>query len=83
MLSERFGQDNEAWLEICRNILRSYDSVAHLTDLERSAVPYVILANQFVYFAWFAGQDRYAELLETNKQMTLWLIGRFEELKDI
>jgi len=43
----------------------------------------MILANQFVCLAWFAGQDKYAELFETNKRMTLWLIARFEELKNI
>ena len=83
VLSERFGKDNEAWLETYRDILWGYDSVAHLTDEERRAVPYVILANQFVCVAWFAGQDKYAELLETNKQMTLWLLDRFEQLKNI
>lgn len=83
VLSESFGKDNELWLEVYRNIICGYDSVAHLTDVERKAIPYMILANQFVCVAWFAGQDKYAELFETNKRMTLWLIARFEELKDI
>lgn len=83
VLSERFGKDNEKWLAVYRNIVCGYDSVAHLADEERKAVPYVILANQFVCVAWFAGQDKYAELFETNKKMTLWLIDRFEELKSI
>ncbi len=83
VLSESFGKDNEKWLDIYRNIICGYDSVAHLTDEERKAVPYVIFANQLVCVAWFAGQDKYAELFETNKHMTLWLIERFEELKDI
>ena len=71
------------WLEIYRNILCGYDSVAHLTEAERKAIPYIILANQFVCVAWFAEQDKYAELLEINKGMTAWLMERFEELKDI
>lgn len=83
VLSENFGKDNDKWLEIYRNIIRGYDSVAHLTDVERKAIPYVILANQFVCVAWFAGQDKYAELFGTNKKMTLWLIDRFKELKSI
>ena len=83
VLSERFGKDNEKWLAVYRNIICGYDSVAHLTDEERKAIPHVILANQFVCVAWFAGQDKYAELFETNKKMTLWLIDRFEELKNI
>lgn len=43
----------------------------------------MILANQFVCVAWFAEQDKFAELFETNKKMTLWLIDHLEELKDI
>ena len=83
VLSETFGQYNDSWLEIYRDIICGYDSVAHLTEEERRAIPYVILANQFVCVAWFAEQDKYAEILEINKQMTLWLIEKLEELKDI
>lgn len=57
--------------------------MAKLTEAERNAIPYVILANQFVCVAWFAEQDKYAEIYETNKRMTAWLIERFGELKDI
>ena len=83
VLSETFGRENDLWLEIYRNIICGYDSVAHLTDAERKAIPYMILANQFVCVTWFAEQDKYAELFETNKKMTLWLIDRFESLKKI
>ena len=83
VLSETFGQDDERWMEIYRDIICGYDSVAHLTDTERQAIPYVILANQFVCVAWFAGQDKYAEIFEINKRMTAWLMDHFEELKDI
>ena len=83
VLSETFGQDNAGWLEIYRDIICGYDSVAHLTDAERKAIPYIILANQFVCVAWFAEQDKYAEIFETNKRMTTWLIEKMEELKDI
>ena len=80
VLSETFGEDNGKWLEICRDIICGYDSVAHLTADERKAIPYIILANQFVCVAWFAEQDKYAEILEINKQMTQWLIRNFEAL---
>ena len=46
-------------------------------------MPYIVLANQFVCVAWFAEQDKYAEIFETNKRMTVWLIENMEELKDI
>ena len=83
VLSETFGQDNDRWLDIYRDIICGYDSVAKLTDAERKAIPYIILANQFVCVAWFAEQEKYAEIFETNKRMTLWLIEKFEKLKDI
>ena len=83
VLSETFGKDNALWLEIYRDIVCGYDSVAKLTKSEREAIPYVILANQFVCVAWFAQQDKYAELFETNKRMTAWLIEKWEDLKDI
>ena len=83
VLSETFGQHNDKWLEIYRDILWGYDSVARLTEEERKAIPFIILANQFVCVAWFAEQDKYAELFEINKRMTAWLIGKFDELKDI
>ena len=83
VLSETFGRNNDRWLGIYRDIICGYDSVVHLTDAERNAIPYVILANQFVCVAWFSEQDKYAEIFETNKQMTAWLIEKFEELKDI
>ena len=83
VLSERFGKDNESWLEIYRNIICGYNSVAQLTEAERKAIPYVLLANQFVCVAWFAGQNKYADLFETNRRMTRWLIDQFEELKKI
>jgi hypothetical protein len=57
--------------------------VAHLSSDERKAIPYMILANQFVCVAWFSEQDKYAEIFEINKRMTAWLIEKFEELKDI
>ena len=83
VLSETFEKNNESWLQVYRDIICGYDSVAALTKDERKAIPYIILANQFVCVAWFAEQDKYAELFEINKKMTLWLIGKFEKLKDI
>ena len=68
VLSETFGQDNDKWLEIYRDIICGYDSVDHLSEEERRAVPYMILANQFVCVAWFSEQDKYAEIFEINKR---------------
>lgn len=83
VLSESGGDPKrwERWLEIYRNILRGYDSVVKLTEAEWQAAPYITLANQLVCVAWFSEQEKYTELLETNKQMTKWLAEHFEELK--
>ena len=83
VLSESFGDDNGPWLEVYRDIICGYDSVAKLTESERRAIPCIILANQFVCVAWFSEQDKYAEIFETNKRMTAWLIEKFGELSDI
>ena len=83
VLSETFGQDNDGWLEIYRDVICGYDSITRLTAEERRAIPYVLLANQFVCVAWFSEQDKYREIFETNKKMTNWLISRWEALKDI
>ena len=83
VLSECFGDIHEGWTDIYRSIIYGYDSVARLTEEEREAIPYMILANQFVCVAWFWEQDKYAELFETNRRMTLWLMEKMEELKAI
>lgn len=83
VLSETFGEDNEHWLDIYRDIILGYDSVVKLTQQERRAIPYVILANQFVCVAWFSEQDKYREIFEINKKMTQWILARFEELGKI
>ena len=85
ILSESFEPGNEAklakWLQIYKNIITGYDDVAKLTKEEKQAIPYVVLSNQLQALAWFAGQEKFQELYETNKKMTEWMIGVFEELK--
>ena len=76
VLSETFGADNDKWLDILAEMVRGYDSVASLTEEERRAIPYVILANQFVCVAWFSEQDQYRDIYETNRKMTRWLMDK-------
>ena len=80
VLSETFGQNHDKWLAVYRDIIFGYDSVVHLTELEKSAIPYMILANQFICVAWFSEQEKYQEIYEVNMQMTKWLISKFDEL---
>lgn len=85
ILSESFDGNDHAglstWLETYRNIVRGYDNAMQLTDKERVALPYVVVAEQMTSTAWFSEQNRYAGLFETNKRITQWLISVFDELR--
>ncbi len=84
ILVESFDScDQTKWPEICRQLLYGYDSVLHLLPEEWEAFPYIILANQLICVAWFAEQEQYPELFDTNKRMTLWLAEHFEQLRQI
>jgi Ser/Thr protein kinase RdoA (MazF antagonist)/AraC-like DNA-binding protein len=83
VLSETFDQGCGKWLDIYQDIICGYDSVAHLTEEERRAIPYVILANQFVCVAWFSEQEKYAEIYEINKKMTCWLLENYERMAEL
>ena len=74
ILSENFAGERERWPALFREILEGYDSQVHLTQAEWKAAPYVVLANQLVCVAWFAEQEKYREILQTNIAMTQWLI---------
>lgn len=80
ILSELPKESWSRWLSISREILAGYDGVVSLTDEERAAVPYIILANQMVCTAWFAGQDKYAELLRTNAAMTRFIAEKLDAI---
>ena len=85
ILSEIFNSADDAmldsWLHLYRGIIMGYHSVIHLTEAEQKAVPCLILANQLVCIAWFAENPKYAELLDINKRMTLWLTAHMDALK--
>lgn len=84
ILSETFEAGKEekllAWTEVLKEIMYGYDSVVKLTDAEKKAVPYMILANQFVSTAFFAGKDKYEEIYKTNKAMTEWIAGNPDKM---
>ena len=85
ILSESFEEGNEEklakWIQIYKNIVYGYDDVVKLTVEEKQALPYVVLSNQLLALAWFAGQEKFSEVYETNKKMTEWLIKVFDELR--
>ncbi|MBQ6163922.1 MAG: phosphotransferase [Clostridia bacterium] len=87
ILSETYEDGNEAlflqWVEVLKEIMLGYDSVVRISDQEKEAVPYMILANQFVATAFFADKDKYAELYKINKKMTEWIVGNMDKVKII
>ena len=63
-----------------KEIMYGYDGVVKMTDGEKKAVPFMILANQLVSTAFFAGKDKYEELYKTNKAMTEWIAGNLDKM---
>ena len=84
ILSETFEDGNEEkflkWIEVMKEIVLGYDSVVKMSESEFKAVPYVILANQFVATAYFSDKDKYQELYETNLKMTKCIVKHFEKM---
>lgn len=84
VLSELFPEsswDAEGWLNVYRGIISGYDEIQPLTAAERKAIPYVLLANQFVCVSWFSRQAQYEDVFKTNVEMTRWILGHFDELR--
>ena len=85
ILSETFETGNdercEKWITILQGIMYGYDSVVKISEREKEAVPYILLANQFIAAAWFAGKEKYQAVWETNIRMTEWMCRNFDRLK--
>ena len=77
VLSETFPREPERWLGCWKGLLEGYGPA----ESERRAAPLVLLGSQFVCVAWFAEQEKYRDIFETNKKMTHWLLERFDALK--
>lgn len=74
ILSETWGKmDISAWKNVLNGILEGYHEICPLTMEERNAVPFLILANQFIFTAWTAEREKMQPIAEINRQMTLWL----------
>lgn len=84
ILSETFEEGNEAlltkWIAVMKEIMYGYDSVVKMTEKEKEAIPYMILANQFVSTAFFAGKDKYKDQYAMNRKMTEWIAGKLDKM---
>jgi len=85
ILSESFAENDNRklskWIEIYKNIISGYDSVAKLSNEERKAIPYVVLSNQLVCTAWLSEQDKYEDICRINKEMTKWVADNIDKLQ--
>ena len=83
ILSETFEDKEEMllkWTSVMKEIMYGYDSVVKMTESEKEAIPYMILANQFISTAFFADKDKYEELYKTNKKMTEWIARNLDKM---
>lgn len=84
ILSETFEEGNEVlltkWIAVMKEIMHGYDSVVKMTEKEKEAIPYMILANQLISTAFFEGKDKYEKIYETNKKMTEWIAGNLDKM---
>lgn len=84
IMSESFEAGNteklKQWVDVYKNIMYGYDEVVKLSENEWKAIPYVVITNQLISTAWFAGQEKFQELYEINRQMTEWMLQNFDNL---
>ena len=85
ILSETYEEGNEKklnkWITVMKEIAYGYDAVAHLSDEEKEAFSYVILSNQFIATAWFAGKEKFQSIFEVNVKMTNWILQNMKLMK--
>lgn len=80
ILSESFGRpDQEEWSAVYRNIFEGYDAVMGLSEIEKQAIPILLLANQCIFTVWFSEQSRFQKLAAINREMLEWLMEHREQ----
>lgn len=79
VLSEIFERDDLPWREnwpaFCKAVLEGYDSVSPLTEAEWAAVPTMLIGNEVLCLAAFAGSSKFRDVFEVNARMLPWMIG--------
>ncbi len=68
---------SRCWPNMLEEILNGYHMVRPLSCAEQTVVPYVILSIQMLCVAYFADQERFHTLCETNIRMTQLLLNHF------
>ena len=68
------------WIEVYQNMIHGYDTVVHLSEEEKQAVPYVVLSIQLICVGYFSGIEKLEPLAKTNIAMTGWIMEHMDEL---
>lgn len=62
----------DKWPEI-QGVIQGYDKIAHLTDAEKQAIPYIIYSIQLIFIAWLIDHDVHKDLALQNRKMLIWI----------
>lgn len=83
VLSEVFERDELPWQEnwpvFCKAVLAGYESVSPLSEAERSGIQTIMLGNEVIALAAFAGSSKYRAVFETNRRMLPWMLAHMPE----
>jgi len=83
VLSEVFGREDLPWQEnwpvLVRALAEGYDSVSPLSAAERAAMPTLMLGNEVLCIAAFAGSSKHREVFEVNMRMLPWMMENMPE----
>ena len=78
VLSEVFDRDKFPWQDnwpvFCKAVLEGYNSISPLTEAEWAAVPTMLIGNELLCLAAFAGSSKYRAIFETNQRMLPWMM---------
>lgn len=83
ILSENFEGEEDVmnkWVPLYRGMIRGYNEVVHLTELEKKLLPYVIWSVQLICVAYFADKEQFAKLAKVNEQMLELFLKQKEAL---
>lgn len=83
ILSENFEGEEDVmnkWVPLYRGMIRGYNEVVHLTELEKKLLPYVIWSVQLICVAYFVDKEQFAKLAKVNEQMLELFLKQKEAL---
>ncbi|WBW96705.1 helix-turn-helix domain-containing protein [Oceanirhabdus sp. W0125-5] len=75
ILSEAGKIENgyEKWPELLQGVIKGYDNICDLTEVEKQAIPYVIYSIEMIFIAWLGNKEEYKNIAMVNREMLLWI----------